>query len=273
MANPFKRVIVDYLIAGNTRITWEFDSHFTDISPYVFQLQSSNAAGVNNEADDWVNVGTTHTDVIQLIDTYSATAIRTQHGKTNMLAYRIRLSTPSGLYYSEPAQPMGKFDKFDWVMAREIIRKEFLRFRLNAGIRGFFLKAKRFGEVCDCVDPLTGEVTDSNCTTCYGTGLVTGFFEPIDSFFVDVTPSEAREHRDLKMKGTEKTEITSGRMIAVPGIIQGDAFVADGSDDRFYVHTVKELANWRNVSLVVSVELRLAPFTDVIYKIEVPEIA
>ena len=267
---PFARVLVDYLVRGSTRITWEYSIHFTDALPYVSQLQFSNAAG-NPDAEDWTDVGPPLTNVSQIIDTYSSSSDKSQWGKTNTLAYRIKLTTPTGLYYSQPAEPVGMFSKRDFLFAREIIRKETLRQQLYAGVSGWLLKAMRLGTPCPNNDPITGEVTDSNCEICNGTGFVTGYFAPVRGFFVDVGNLEAREHRDLNMVGTQKTEVVTGRMLAMPMVIQGDALVADKSDNRYYIHSVKEVANWRNISLVVEVELRRVPYTDALYQVVIED--
>jgi phosphoribulokinase len=50
-------------------------------------------------------------------------------------------------------------------------------------------------------------------------------------------------------------------------MIQADVWVDGDSDERYYVHSVKEAAQWKSVPLVFTVELRPAPFSDIIYQI------
>lgn len=262
---PFKRVIVDYLFNGTARVTWEYSQHFHDPLPYTLQLQYSQSSGIPT-ADDWVSIGTAQTNVIVLTDTD-----RRLYGKTVTLSYRIKLITSVATYYSESAEPLGKFKKFDWLMSREIIRKESLRHTTFASIPGWLLKAKRYGEKCTCVDPFTDEITDSNHELCHGTGIISGFYAPVPASYLDINVSSAREHRDLQAVGTEKKQSATGRFLGQFELVQGDAFVCDGSDERYYLHSIKELAIWKGVPLVVEAELRLAPFTDAVYKVTVPD--
>ena len=64
--------------------------------------------------------------------------------------------------------------------------------------------------------------------------------------------------------------VRQARIIHDPPVAHWDAFVADQSDLRFYFHRVKHVAEIGSVPLVSQAELRLAPFTDVIYTVEVP---
>ena len=75
------------------------------------------------------------------------------------------------------------------------------------------------------------------------------------------------------MRGTidDDSLVRQARIIHDPPVAHWDAFVADQSDLRFYFHRVKHVAEIGMVPLVSQAELRLAPFTDVIYTVEVPE--
>lgn len=268
MVNPFYRVIVDYMVAGTARISWLLDEHFIARAPFIYQLQGSYAAGATT-ADDWFNIGQPKQNTFFLLD-----GERKLYGKTRLLAYRVELTDIDGnVYYSEPAEVLGKFTDHDFAIASEILRKETLRHSIFGSVPGFLLKARRYGEACSCIDPLTDEVTDSECELCYGTGIITGYFDPIRKAFVEIQPSNSREHRDMQVAGTEMKNITKGRFIGSFPIVQGDVWIADGSDERYYIHTVTETATWKSVPLVVEAELRVAPATDKIYDIVVPDVS
>lgn len=260
----FERVVVDYLTRGSARITWHLNRHMVDGGPYYFLLQGSQGQGATT-ADDWADVGVEQADVGQLVD-----LTEQMFGKTSTLTYRVRLRTSTGLYYSDVASVLGKYTKRDWLYATEVIRKETLRHQLFSSIPGWLLKAKRYGTVCPCVDPFTGEVTSSTCPQCYGTGFLTGYYAPVPYTFCEVQPITSREHRDFQMQGTDKKVTTMGRFIGLPELIQGDAFVCDGSDKRYYLHTLTEKATWKGVPLVSEAEMRLAPFTDKLYDVALP---
>ena len=258
----FERVIVDYLVVGTARVSWTMNRHFIDRRPHVMQLQGSNSQGALT-ADDWVDIGPAQENAGYLTDTG-----RRVYGKTATMSYRVKMTTSMGTYYSDVAGTLGKFTRRDWLLASEIMRKELLRHQVFGSVPGWLLKAKRYGEECTCLDPFTKEVTDSTHAPCHGTGFLTGYYAPMAFSYCELRPISAREHRDMSGPGTAKGVVTSGRFIGVPDLIQGDAFICDGSDERYYIHTVTETAAWKGVPLVLDVEMRLAPFTDAIYEID-----
>ncbi len=252
------------MIGGFGRISWELDPHFVDPFIFSFQLQFSQSGG-SSTADDWVNIGTPQVNVTSLID-----PTQRLHGKTQTLAYRVVLTTNVTTYYSDPAEVLGKFNFHDWIIVHEITRKELLRHKVFASVNGYLLKARRYGIACPCSDTITGELQDSYCPNCYGTTFVGGYFDPIPAYFVDISQEQSREHRDLQAVGTDKKVVTHGRMLGVPMLVQGDAWINGGSDERYYLHTVTEKATWKSVPVIYEVEMRLAAFSDALYQVPIP---
>lgn len=258
--NVFRRLIVDYLVQGDARISWELDRHFVDPGNYVYQLQTSQSGVITG--DDWVNVGAPATNVFFLID-----PAKRIYGKTATVHYRVLLTSDVATYISQLANVLGRLDEHGWLMAQEIVRKETLRHRLFGSTHGYLLKARRYGTVCDCVDQRTNEVTDADCPECFGTGYMTGYYPQVSCEFGDLTPEETREYRNLQGTGTEKAVVLHGRFLAFPPLIQGDVWVAKHSDERYMVHSVKELGCWRSVPLIIEAELRQLPFSDIRYTV------
>lgn len=264
--NPvFQIVTVDYLVPGGARVSWTLQPHFIDPTPatYLFTLQES-PSGVPT-ADDWVSIA-------NIVNGFTLTdPTKRLFGKTNNLVYRIQLITTLGTYYSDTADVLGHLSYRDFRLAREILRKESLRHRLYTSIDGFFFKARRGGTVCDCTDPLTGDITNSYCAGCYGTGFVGGYYAPVASSFCDVSPEESREHRETEQgRGTVKDIAIQGRFLGTLPPIQGDVWINKSSDERYYMHSVKEEATLRSVPLIYTVELRLAPYTDPLFLLPRP---
>lgn len=260
--SPFKRLKVSYMVGGGARISWEMTRYFTDPTPHDYQLQCSH--GGIAEADDWENIGSVQRDVFFLVDPR-----KRMYGKTGTLYYRLLLTTPNGSYTSPLDAAITTPNEYGRILYDEIVRKEMLRHRLFGSVRGYLLKARRYGTVCSCVDALTGEVTESQCATCYGTGYVTGYYPPVPCVYSDAPPDHSRESRNLQVTGTERPTRMQCRFLCEPPIVQGDVFVELHADQRYYAHTVRELAEWRSVAIVADVELRLAPFSDVVYTIPI----
>lgn len=262
MTAAFARVIVDHIVQGGTRVSWEINRNFTDPGTYTFQLQYGHTAIA--DPANWIDVG------IEVDDTYYAFDMDKRiFGKTVDSHYRVKLTTINGTYYSNAAPADGLLSKRDWLHAREIVRKESLRHRVLTSPRGFLLKVRRYGPRCiTCTDTYTEEVSKSQCTDCYGTGFDLGYFEPMSACFADIGLEKNREHRTPEI-GMEKKDTIQARFIGDPQLYSYDVWVNEFSDERYYMHTIGPMAHVRGVSIIYDAELRLAPFTDIIYTLDI----
>jgi hypothetical protein len=251
---------VDYLTKGGGRVRWELARHFIKPRPHTFQLQTS--PGTVEGADDWEDVGDAVTNVFYALD-----ETRRLYGKTRHINYRVKLTDGNAVvYYSKPALTLGQWTKRDWILAREVLRKEKLRATRFTSVDGFLFKRRRYGDPCTaCLDAITGEITNSDCTLCGGTGILTGYYAPVAASYADLTPESSREHRDNQMRATVRDVIVVGRFFDFPPLVQGDIWVNRFSDERYYIHNVTEKAVLRGVPLIWDVELRRAEDTDNVY--------
>ncbi len=262
--NPFARVLVDYLVDGGARISWEMAPHFIDPGPYTFQLQVGHTGLA--AADDWVNVGA------PVVDTYFThdSSQRLFGGKTLDLYYQVKLTTSVDTYYSVPQNCFGLLLKRDWLKAKEITRKETLRHQTFTSPNGFLLKARRYGPPCTAcanrITELTGEIANSHCPSCFGTGFALGYFAPLPGTYADVGLDKARDKRDPQVGMVNQRSIRA-RFIGDPLLYTYDIWVNATSDLRYRIIDVEVLSQVRGIPLVFNAELRLAPFSDVIYTI------
>ncbi len=263
--NVFDRVHVSYLIRGGTRVMWDLLEDFTDPLPHVFTLQVGRTG--NPDADDWEDVGLAVENSFYAID-----GDQRVWGKTQYTHYRVKLVTSVDTYYSDPTNGMGILGRRDWRIAKEILRKERLRMRYG-GIDGYLLKRRENGPRCtECLEFQTGEILDPECPLCYGTGYQCGYFYPMGCIWADLAPKTKRKHIDDQgMRGTILDIVVTARMLLVPAIQSYDVWVNHLTDDRYYIHSLQNAAEIRGVPLVGNVELRPAPFTDVIYDIPIPQ--
>lgn len=270
----FQRVWVDYMVLGQARVSWTFDRHFRDPAPDTWRytlevgqhgtLPTRTAHDAIRE-DDWepVSGSSDVLDAAVLVD-YTRRAL----GKSLLVAYRVKLVTGQGTYWSPPATSLGALGKQDWLRAREIVRKETLLHRKATSVDGYLLRRKRRGAPCTkCLDPGTGDVTLSRCDVCEGTRFVDGYFKAVPYAYVRVDPTSARERQDTQAAGSQKTETTRGRLVAFPGLESMDVWVDAHSDRRHRVHVRGVVAQLRSVPLVLDVELRQAPFDDPVYRL------
>lgn len=261
----FDRVHVSYLIRGGTRVMWDLVPEFTDPQPHVFQLQAGRVGLV--EGGEWEDIGLPMENSFYAID-------GSQHvyGMTQWTHYRVALTTPRGVYYSEPTNLLGVLDRRDWRIAREIVRKERLRHRLVAQ-DGYLLKRRFSGLKCPtCLDLQTDVPRNPDCPVCFGTGYQCGYYYPLGCVWADLSPQSVHKEIDTEgSRGVIADIIVSARMLAVPLLEEYDVWVSADTDDRYYVHRIQNLAEIRGVPLILSAELRLAAYTDVIYDVQIPE--
>lgn len=262
---PFRRVAVDHLIAGVSRIWWQLHPGFKDAGDHTFQLQAGYTGNIN--AADWTDVGSPTINAWYAEDDH-----RRLYGMRLLTHYRVKLTTAAGLVYvSNPAGVYGELPEHDWVQAREILRKEQLRSGL-IGAPGYLVKRMRYGRSCTkCLDHLTGAVLDERCPECKGTGFQVGFHAPVPLQCWDITPQAIAEKRNGdKPPGQIRDAATiKARVLACPDLALEDVWVNGKSDERWAVDVIEQVVAPRGVPLVLSVTLQLIPYTDVVYKIQV----
>lgn len=185
--------------------------------------------------------------------------------------YRIRLVLPSEpgcpIYKSQPTRANGLLDRRDWLVARDIVRREYLQQKYN-GTRGHLLVRKKFGTACPtCLDWDTREVRDSDCPTCYGTGLVGGYYPAVN---YTITGSAGWSRRIVDgdpPKGTSSDITKSGRSILYPTIDTRDIWVRSDNGERYIIDNYTVIAQVKSVPLVVQPTIKLAPMSDIVYSI------
>lgn len=262
----FDRVVVSYLVSGGTRVLWDLLPTFTDPGPLTFQLQAGETS--NPDAGDWEDVG------VSVVDQYMARDTdQRMFGKTNRTHYRVKLTTALGEYYSAPTGAMGILDRRGWRIAREMVRQKLVGFRVGpGGQRGYLLKRRWTGTKCPvCTDHMTQESRDPACPTCYGTGFQCGYYYPQSCVWAELNPRASRLKLDTQMRGPVQDIVVPAKMIMVDLMSEDDVWVAEKTDDRYYVHSVSHDSEYKGVPISAIVELRLIPFTSIIYTIPIPD--
>ena len=261
----FDRVHVSYLIRGGTRVMWDLIPEFKDPLPWIFQLQVGRVG--DPLSGEWTNVGLPMENTFYGID-----GEQRVWGKTQWAHYRVVLTTPNGVYSSAPVNLMGILNHRDWRLAREVVRKERVRNRLST-CDGYLLKRRFSGLKCPlCVDLQLDDVRDPDCPQCWGTGYQCGYYYPMPCIWADLSPRTA--HKDMDQaaaRGTIKDVIVTGRMLMLPLLETYDVWVNKNTDDRYFVHSIQSVAEFRGVPIIANVELRPAAYHDIVYDIPIPQ--
>lgn len=267
--SPFRRVSVDFLTAGGSRVTWSLDSSIIDDGPYVFQLQFARSG--NASESDWVDVGPPVEDAAYLLDPDQ----RLWGADLSAANYRVILTTADNHYTSYPAPCLGVLDIRGWAEVQEIIRKEKLMLRQFVGEDGYLLRARRYGTLCECVDVDTGEINNSSCPICYGNKFVGGFYAPVPMRFANTTNASIQERVQYNEGlGTTRPRRIFGRVTGDVLAASRDAWISTGEDRRYYIHDVTSVSQLRGVDVVLRLEFRAAPRSDILHSIKIvrPEI-
>jgi hypothetical protein len=266
----FKRIQVVLQPLGGTIIAWELSDGFGAYGPFNFYIDFGRS-GTN--VWECLNPNSPVVDDCIFID-----PCQRYWDALPDFYYRIRLSLPSQLdpstqlctvYQSQPQQANGYWNKRDWLLAREICRKEFLlqRKRTNMTSEGFILKRRRFGAKCaQCREADTGEVLNSNCPNCYGTGFVGGYF-PARKFTVTTNAPWERQFKVDGQVSLRNDVVRQGRAVSYPYPDTRDVFVRKDNGERSVLELIKTIAEVGGIPVVIYVELRLAPVTDIIYTV------
>lgn len=258
---PFERFHVSYYNTGGTKVEWGLHRLFADPEPHTFQLQGATGpvAGA-----DWQNVGLPAANVFFLLDDEQRL-----YGMTDDWYYRVVLTTPVRAYTSKALSSQENLDFRDWRLASEMVRKERLRLHGYTGTDGLLLKRKRLGTRCpECTDPLTGEVNNSNCETCQGTGLTAGYFAAVPAYF-ELPPSQSDEQLDnLQAAGHVNNVVYPGvRVLGEPQLDVYDVLVDEKAGCRYVVRSVQEAALVRGYPVVTTLTARRLPFGDRAYQV------
>jgi hypothetical protein len=250
------------MVRGVSRVWWQLERLFKEPGPYVFQLQFGRTG--LRDAADWEDVGAPVTNGYFAYDPAWREA-----GYTLMTHYRVKLTTPQNVYVSQAASVFGELTERDWLLSREIIRKEQLRHKL-ASIPGYLIKPMRYGVPCPrCRDPLSSEVTDANCPVCSGTGFEVGYHPPQAMQCWDLSPQNEQSDVGEPKGTTRENPYVDARVIGFPGLNKDDIWVNGSSDERWVVETIQVSAAIRGVPIVYQVRMGLIPFSNTIYALEV----
>lgn len=259
--NAFKQVVIWHMTKGGTQIYWELGPNFHAPGPYKFFVDLGQPV-----TDEWIAL---HVDPI-VDDCYFRDPCQRTWDQLVEHYYRIRLLLLDGtVLKSQPTQANSGLGRKDWLRARDIVRREHLQQRKIDGIEGLLLKRKKFGVECpECLDHDTREVTNSECGVCFGTGIVGGYYPAIEFWFTNTPGIRRRVTNAAPPRGKHADAVEDGaRCVLYPQIDTKDVWIAAGTDDRYIIDGYRVVAAIRGLPLIATVQLKLAPATDIVYAI------
>jgi hypothetical protein len=169
-----ENVRINTLSVGSRRLIWEVVPTHESLTDYVIDVYRAEAPGVQSEFESVIS------GVESSAGTYVDSGLERMDFSVNRKIYyyldaRNISTSATGLYgpYVMKSEP-------DYVANRiiQIYANFFENPRYKTRIF-YVLKKRTWGNYCVCVDPITQETRDDNCSYCYGVGIVGGYFNPI----------------------------------------------------------------------------------------------
>lgn len=164
--------------------------------------------------------------------------------------------------------PYGDLGRREFLICRDIMRREVLHARTLGGVKGAVYLVGTFGPKCEaCVDPITGHVRDSACPECLGTGRLPPYHGPYETWWT-VSPANHVTQLNQDGSGTIEPKAFQIRMIGVVQVKKNDIVVDVATDKRYYVDTVSVVTEIRRIPIVQSLAVHEAALSDPVYSIE-----
>lgn len=250
-------IVADYGLDTGAYIQWFLDLTFPGPDPWLFSVMWS-----HTQAGPWEEIGTTANNF------YFDTSHK-NYGKYTDSYYKVVLYDGNGeLYESAVVSIFGILNRHDYLLVREMIRREYLLLQRYTGKRGWLFKRYSIGTPCSrCLDYDLEQVKSSKCYVCNGTGLVGGYSQPIETYIAVSGDQKFPQFMD-NINQVDPSEI-QGRTVAYPDINVGDFWVEADTNLRYTINKVQNAATLRGVPLISNVVLRAAPSTDPIYELPV----
>lgn len=263
-ANPITSVnVYPSYGANHATITWTVDSAFPGRSPYKFYVAKS-----PNGIDSWAPL-----NQIALVDMYQFTDLNVgMFDRDYSIFYRVTLvASDSGKqYHSRPQGVYGTLGKDDFLVAREIMRRQVTQLKFKGGVTAFILVRKKHGVRCpDCTHPVAGQVVAAQvCETCFGTGFVGGYHAPVltMAMVMDQNVELKMEGQGLELSGIYGKQIQT---IGFPILARGDIIVLSETDERCDIKTIKR-NDIKSFPIMHSIGATVFPNSDIIYRVPLP---
>ena len=203
------------------------------------------------------------TDVCYYTDT-----TRYRWGVANDFYYRVVAVDGTTEHASQPASAMGALSRHDRLIAKEILRQEYVRMRAGAGIAGYLLLRREHGDACpECLDFDTEDPVNSLCSYCYGTGVRYGYYNAYYPYYVSRMQGP-RSAKDVKEPhATEDIKGWTARALAYPRLEPYSVWVEGTTNRRFIIRTVAVAAAVGSTPLVYTLGMLQEATTSIVYQV------
>lgn len=236
---------------------WAVTQSLTDPLPWRFIVDEG-----PSQTGPWTAISPVLTNIYTWFDGKSRTV-----NKDPVLFFRVRMQTPKAEYTSFIRQPYSDVNRREFLIIQDIMRRELLQQQDMAAVQCKLWTRATFGPKCPyCKDPVTGEVSSSNCKYCLGVGRLPPYFGPYD---VWTTISPTQRNTELKPDGGGLAQPYTWmlRLIGVVLVKDNDIFVDVTSDKRYSVDGVNNELEIRQFPVIQIAHARELPVGDPAYRL------
>lgn len=185
---------------------------------------------------------------------------------SNDIYYRVVADDGIQEYTSIPISTMGVLNRHDWGIVRDVLRKEYLRLSKYVGTSGYLLKRREHGIPCpSCLDYDIEEVVNSRCPTCYGTGIVGGYYNAVP-YFIDQSGTTSKKDVQGPL-GMVDDKTRSVRSVAYPRLSTYDVWVDGNKNQRYKFREVTSEVECKGMPVVYISKIHQIPAANIEYAI------
>jgi len=256
---PFLKVVINPNYTTGFVVAWEMNPQFNDNFPWMFTVEVAPTPD-----GEWHEISPPLINVF-----YWAGSPPPLVNKSAVLYFRVRLKTRQGDYVSHVVQPYGDMTKREFLLAKDMMRREVLAASRMSGVQAKVLMKSNWGERCDeCTDPITGRVRSSNCPKCIGTGFAHPYHGPYD-LWIMWSPDQQHQVAETPNTGNVEPKKFQVRAIGNPLLKHNDIIVDVRSGKRYYVNNVAVVSELRRIPIIQMLALSEAALSDPAYRLDI----
>jgi len=190
-------------------------------------------------------------------------------GKNSNAYYRIAIRDVAGtVYRSLPTRAGDYIPKLMKPIYNEIIRRWQNRGKRGELRRGYILKKIRYGPRCTiCRDRDSGNLLQSQCAICFGTGWQLGYYRASYCVYAELAALQVTEQLSLEQNfaGGSTTQI---KLLNYPRLYPGDVWVEEATDHRWELGDILHGQAVGSVDVITTCAASRLDFTNVAYQFQ-----
>lgn len=256
MSSPFDTITILPSYEVGFTFLWTISPGFDDPFPWKFHVEEG-----HTDTGPWEDISGELEDVYA----YMETRKRVLSTKDAILFYRVTLTTPDDTYESHVKTPYGDLNRREYLIVQDLMRRVVLEQRVLAGVPvDLYIKAA-WGSTCEeCRDPISGDILDSKCDYCMGTGRRPAYHGP---YGVYGTLSTVTRDKQAAKTGPKQQYTRQMRMTGFPSAKDDDIVVDPATDKRYIVDGVQQVTEIRTIPVIQSLQVHELPVSDIAYKL------